>query len=201
MPSHSPTTDHNLERRYSSGSLEQKIHNKTSLQEQIGWPKEPRRPLVCLPAGMSEVLGGDLFKELLPGIFSLPVELLVLGKGSAEFGSLFTKLAKDHSHRVHIVQNSEAGMHKMMAAADMGLFLANGSTKDIAQCLAFGVVPIAPMQEGLSDYDPVQETGNAFTFENPTVWHVYASLVRACETYKFPFDWRTIQKHCMETVR
>ncbi|MBI3816230.1 hypothetical protein HY285_01635 [Candidatus Peregrinibacteria bacterium] len=196
----SPAYDHHIARRYSIGSLDQKIQNKTALQEELGWPKEPKRPILCLPAGMTETLGGELLRETLPGILSLEVEILILGKGSAAYGSLFTKLAQEQKHRMHIVSSEESAVRRMVAAADMALFLSEHASKELAFCLPYGVVPIAPRLPGLEDYNPVQETGNAFLFEAKTEWHCFAALVRACETYRFPFDWRTIQRHCMESV-
>ena len=80
------------------------------------------------------------------------------------------------------------------------LFLSNPTAhEELAHCLQYGVVPIAPEVKELDDYNPVQETGNSFLFEQPTVWNAFAALVRAIETYKFPFDWRTIQRHGMES--
>jgi len=68
-------------------------------------------------------------------------------------------------------------------------------------CLAYGVVPVAPADtDGLDNYNPVQESGNAFTYDQPDVWRSFTAIVRAMETFKFPFDWRTIQKHCMNSA-
>jgi len=197
-----PAFDPLIARKYSVGTVDQKSHNKTALQRKLGWPAEPRRPMVALPLGMTDKLGGALFLETLPGILSLPVEILVLGKGSEKYGAAFTKLAKEQPHRVHIVAEKETEIHAMYAAADLALFLTQTSEREEMEiCLRYGVVPVAP--EGtatLDDYDPVQETGNAFLFSSPTPWNVFAQLVRAMETYKFPYDWRTIQRHGMETA-
>lgn len=196
-----PHTDSSIARKYSSSSLDQKVVNKTALQEEIGWPAEPRRPMLCFPAGMSEKLGGALFQELLSGLLALPIEVIIIGKGSANYGTLFTKLSKDHSHRMHILHDSEENQHKMFAAADMALFLSDpASMKELSVCLHYGVVPVSLPCAALEDYDPVQESGNAFLYEKPDAWLAFASLVRATETYKLPFDWRTIQKHGMETA-
>ena len=197
----SPHTDSTIAHRYSSSSLDQKLLNKTALQEEIGWPAEPKRPMLCLPAGMSEKLGGPLLQELLQGLLALPIELLIIGKGSASYGTLFTRLSKEHRHRLHILADTEENHRKMYAAADMALFLSDPSSlKELRACLQYGVVPISVPASALEDYDPVQESGNAFLYEHPNSWLAFASLVRAVETYKLPFDWRTIQKHGMETV-
>lgn len=194
----SPAQDTLILERYSVGTLDRKVQNKIALQQAWGWPKEPRRPMICLPEGMTDALGGDLLKELMDGMLSLDLSIVVLGKGSSDFGTYFTKLAKAEPHRVRIMKNEEAALHQLFAASDMTLLLTPAQEESLASALAYGAVPISIEHPMLDDYNPVQESGNAFTFTEATVWKVYASLVRACETYKFPFDYRTIQRHGME---
>lgn len=181
---------------------EGKIESKLALQQSLGWPAEPKRPMLCLPAGMSEKLGGTLLEELLPGLLTLPIEILVVGKGSAAYGTLFTKLAKEHRHRIHIVADKDQPLRQMVEASDMALFLSDPKhMKELQQCFTSGVVPVSLPSSVLDDYDPVQESGNAFLFGSPNAWQCFAALVRAIETYKLPFDWRTIQRNGMETIR
>jgi glycogen synthase len=159
---------------------DRKTERKLALQASLGWPEEKKRPMLCLPAGMSEKLGGALFQELVAGLLALPVEILVVGKGSQTFGTLFTKLSKDHKHRIHIVADSEAKVQEMIDASDMALFLTPPKgMKELAACMEAGVIPVSLPCAGLEDYDPVQESGNAFLFETADVWHCYAALVRA----------------------
>lgn len=198
----SPVRNSTIVRRYDLHSLEEKLKNKTALQEQLGWPEEPKCPLFYLPAGMNKSLGGALFKEILPGLLTLNVQLIIRGKGSNEYGSLFTELAKTHSHRIAIIPDREERRSQMYTAADGALFLADPSTlPELKHCLQYGVVPIAPECKALENYNPIQESGNAFLYEKLDPWHCFAALVRALETHCFPFDWRTIQRHCMESVQ
>ncbi|MDD4628828.1 MAG: hypothetical protein PHE68_05575 [Candidatus Peribacteraceae bacterium] len=195
----SPLSDTKIAARYGVRNLEQKLENKKALQKELGWPMEAKVPLLCLPMGMSESLGGPLFKEVLPGLLSLPMEIVILGKGSSEFGEIFTKLATERGHRLAILPHDEGSIRKMYAASDMALFLtAPAETEEMKYCLTYGVVPIAPEGKPLEDYNPVQETGDSFLFSQLTAWHCFAAIVRAMETYKFPFDWRTIERHGME---
>lgn len=197
-----PATDQKIAQRYSATTLEKKGKNKTSLQEELGWPLETKRPVVCLPAGMSESLGGKLLEEVMAGLLSLPVEILILGKGSKEYGEYFTKLASEQGHRVAIIPNEDVNIRKMLAASDFALFCADADgMPEVDQCLEYGVVPIAPASGSLKDYNPVQESGNAFIYDKKDVWGVFGALVRAVETHRFPFDWRTIQKHCMGSAK
>lgn len=197
-----PATDQKIAQRYTAQSLEKKGKNKTSLQEELGWPAEGKRPVLCLPAGMSEKLGGKLLEEVLPGLLSIDVEMLILGKGSATYGKLFTQLANTHPHKVAIIPNEEVALRKLYAASDMALFLEDPSTlPELPLCLSYGVVPIAPKTSALDNYNPVQEAGNAFLYEEMDMWHCFAAIVRAIETHRFPFDWRTIQKHAMGSIK
>lgn len=197
-PSSSPASDTTLDYPYTAKTLDMKLQNKATLQEELGWPVEPKRMLLCLPAGMTETLGGELLMELLPGLATLPVELVILGKGSARYGTVLTQLAGKHRHRIAILPAQEAAQTRLLAAADASLFLTDaGELSALPLALTYGAVPIALAADGLEDYNPNQESGNAFVFQTPTVWHAFAAVVRALETYRFPFDWRTIQRHCM----
>jgi starch synthase len=197
-----PATDQKITQRYTASSLEKKGMNKVSLQEELGWPAEAKRPVICLPAGMSEKLGGKLLEQVLPGLMSLDVQILVIGKGSAEYGSLFTELSQKHAHRIAILPNDEVSMRKMYAASDAVLFCSDPSDlPELAEALSYGVVPIAPNTKALENYNAIQEAGNAFLYKEETVWDCFGALVRVIETHKFPFDWRTIQKNSMESVK
>lgn len=201
MPPFSPVRDSTIARRYTPHSLEEKLKNKTALQTRLGWPEELKCPLFCLPVGMNKSLGGALLKEILPGLLTLNIQLIIRGKGSNEYGSLFTELAKTHSHRIAIIPESEENRCQMYAAADAALFLADPSAlPELRHCLQYGIVPIAPDCKVLENYNPIQESGNSFLYDELTVWHCFAAIVRAVETHRFPFDWRTIQKHCMESA-
>jgi starch synthase len=201
MQNLSPATDTSIARKYGAHSLEDKTQNKIAFQEELGWAAEPKRPIICLPAGMTDALGGALLKELLPGLLSLPVEILIVGKGSAAYGALFTQLAKEQGHRVAIIPDEEDMIRKMYAASDAALFLADPSKQqELRNALSYGAIPVSLPCSVLENYDQNQESGNAFIYEKADVWSAFAAVVRSLETYRFPFDWRTIQKHCMATV-
>lgn len=198
MSTLSPSTDTAIAHKYAADSLEHKAKNKTALQKEFGWAEETKRAMICLPTGMSDKLGGELLKELMAGLLTLPVEIVILGKGSAAYGEYLTDIAKEHAHRVAIVANDEKSIRKMFAAADMALFLSDASDlPELEAALRYGTVPVCPVAKKVHAYDPNQESGEAFLYDKETVWHSFGAIVRALETFRFPYDWRTIQKHCM----
>lgn len=180
--------------------LNDKPKAKAALQKESGWPMESRCPVICIPSGMTKELGGKLFEQLLPGLLSLEVEVLILGKGSSSYGSFITGLAEEQNHRITIIPNKPAAIERMFKAADMALFFSDpASLPELSACLRNGTVPISPQTKAVSDYNPVQESGNAFLYKKEDVWQCFAAIVRAVETHVFPFDWKTIQKHCLES--
>ena len=203
----SPETDTHILASYTQKTLDQKVRNKSALQKECGWPIESKRAMVCLPMGMTEALGGQVLKAMLPGLLTQSMELLILGKGSKEYGALFTELQKEHGHRVAILEATEASVHKILAASDIALFFADvEGSLEVKACLSYGVIPIAPECAALENYDPVQEHGTGFLYAprknaEQTAWSAFAALARALETFKFPFDWRTIQRQCMEAAK
>jgi starch synthase len=199
----SPSYDNKIAHKYSARTLEHKVENKLKLQEEFGWPREPKVPALCIPGGMDDDLGGRLFKDVLEGILSTSSQILVRGVGSQEYGELFTTLEHKHRHRVRILKDEPVNLRKMYAAADMALFFATAGRKDEATltALSYGVVPVAPQYPPLENYNPVQEAGNAFTCEDVSRWTWFQALARAIETFKFPFDWWTIQVAAMETAK
>ncbi len=201
-PNFSPSYDNKIARKYSAKTLEEKVQNKLALQEELGWPEEKKVPVVCVPVALTDANGARLFLEILPGLMELNVQLLVIGKGNKEIGEAISHLAKEKKHRVAIVKDTEDDRRKMYAAADMALFLADtNDVEELQHCLNYAAVPLAPATKALDNYNAVQESGNAFLYEKPNLWQCFASVARAAETFQFPYDWRTIQRHCMESVK
>lgn len=201
MPILSPAYDNKIARKYSARTIEHKLENKLALQDAVGWIEEPKSPVICIPTGMNDDLGGELLTQVLPGLLELPVSIVIRGRGSKKYGEMFLELTKSHSHRVAIVGDDELSIRRLFAGSDMALFLADHDEEgELENALRYGTIPISPQRSILENYNPVQESGNAFVFEAATPWQCFGSVVRAIETFKFPFDWRTIQRHAMDTA-
>ena len=51
----------------------------------------------------------------------------------------------------------------------------------------------------LNNYHPNEETGNSFTYPSTNPWDIFMALVRAHETYRFPYDWQHIVRGVFRT--
>ena len=201
MPSLSPAYDNKIARKYSARTIEHKAENKAALQEALGWIEDPKQAIICIPVGLTESNGGMLLEEILPGLLELPVNIVVRGKGAKKYGELFMNLAKTHKHRIAVLPDDENSMRKMLAGSDVALFLSEQDEDgELENALRYGALPVSLPQPLLENYNPVQESGNAFVYESQSKWQCFAAVARALETFKFPYDWRTIQRHAMDTA-
>ena len=95
------------------------------------------------------------------------------------------------------LEYSRESRHKLLEASDMSLIF---SFSDVQEILLNGTVPISPDRKEVSDYDPNRETGNGFVYRENDYWCAFATLVRALETFKFPYDWNNIVKKGVSSV-
>lgn len=87
--------------------------------------------------------------------------------------------------------------HKVMQAADMAVAF---EFNDVEEMMLSGVVPISGKRKEVSDYDANSEKGNAFIYGSANRWVIFATLVRALETFKFPYDWAHIVRSGVKSV-
>lgn len=132
----------------------------------------------------------------------MDIQLLVLGVGSADYQGLFAKYAEQYSDKMKILINDELSRRKIYAASNISLIFKNNSQNalELKNALAYGVLPVIQNDPILKNYNPVNESGNAFLFEKENEWLFFAALVRALENYKFAYDWQNLELAAMETL-
>ncbi len=136
---------------------------------------EGRMPLICL---MTDDESSEIIK-MIEGVEALGVHLVI---------------AEKHPVCLHKAKSTMCGVSQKEAleAADIAIVF---NAEDIATARKFGCVPVAPeLNVATVNYNPVQEKGNGFYFKNTTAWDIFAALVRALETYQFPYDWDNVLK-------
>lgn len=184
----------------STALAEQKAEAKASFQKKCGWRASTKKPLICIPGGVTAAAGGDILTAVLPGLIDLDIQVAVLGKGSKEHGEILSRAAALHPSNLVILPDQDAALHAMLLASDMALFAGQAKPELLQRCLAMQTVPVGIRQSLLEDYQPNAETGNAFLCTSVTQWQLFAAIVRALETFRFPYDWRTIRTHCAESA-
>ncbi|MBI2464391.1 hypothetical protein HYV57_05535 [Candidatus Peregrinibacteria bacterium] len=134
----------------------------------------------------------EMLPLLIEGFLTLPLQLAII-EPAKDLLKNAVKLPKN-GNAIFI---SEKSMERLFEASDMALFLMETyhSFVPIKSALRSKVVPI--MQgfselKNLTNYNPVTEKGNSFLFDHFTAWNIFAEVVRACENYRFPYDWKNI---------
>lgn len=129
-----------------------------------------------------------MLRDLLAGVVNLEAKVIILSENnpSAEFKDSAIVLPYSRRNRKYLLE-----------AADIALCL---DFNDAEEMLLNGVIPVSTSRRELSDYNPNHETGNAFIYNKNNSWSIFAAMVRAVETFKFPYDWKGIVRQGLESV-
>jgi hypothetical protein len=166
---------------------------------------EPKTALVLLFAtdlnGEKELFPREGLFRLLEGLLVLDVKVVVIDtQQPADLNNLGEFAGRPTGHITwYNPQQDNSGQAKeekeidrLLLAADLAILFNHHA--DLVQLLMhYGVVTVAdencPL---LSTYKPNEETGNAFLFKKRDLWSIFATVVKALETFRFPFDWKHI---------
>ena len=199
MPTLTPAYDNKIYQKYSKNSLQGKEKNKISFCQDFGLKYDKKVPLLCLTFPLTEKNNLTMLQDVIGGLLEQEVTVALTGIGTEKFQDFFEKIAKDNPKKIAIVSDNDDNKRKLYAASDIYLCTCTGKEclEEMEAALSYGVVPISPPCDLVSDYDGAKESGNAFTYNEGSAWSFFASLIRALENFKFPYDWKTIQVNCM----
>ena len=128
--------------------------------------------------------------QLLEGLFVLPMKIIVVTNNEPPD-------LKDHpSGHITFVNNKDGREQPLIdeytLAADMAIDCDSEHSR-LLQVMEKGTVVIGFSDSPfLENYHPNDETGNSFTFDSYNPWDIFRAVVRATETYRFPYDWGNI---------
>jgi len=101
---------------------------------------------------------------------------------------------------VEVIGEDYRDINKVISDSDVVVLL-NADEKMLKLAWSQGVVPVTQaFSPNIKDYNPNTESGNAFIYQNIDKWEIFAAIVRALETYKFPYDWKFIKRSCLKSV-
>lgn len=154
------------------------------------WPGfDIKEPLLVIFT-TKEKSNHELVHKLLEGLLVLPLCVAVVSE--EEPG----EAVKHHSGKIFWF-NPESGLNApkldhLLMGADMAVVF-DEKQATLRALFEKGVVPIGHEKSVmLANYNAIEEKGNSFTYAEKGPWGVFAAVVRACETYRFPYDWQHI---------
>lgn len=153
--------------------------------------------------GEKELMKRDELFKILEGCLVLNAKIVVIDTQQPSDLKNLSELQSNHEHQITWfnpqMDDSEKGrqekeMDRLLLAADMAV-LFNHHLEMIHLLMNYGVVVIGDEKSPLlENYKPNEESGNAFVFPKKDAWGVFSAMVRAIETFKFPYDWKFIIK-------
>lgn len=197
---YNPAYDNKIPQKYSKKTINNKIKNKEALMNELHLPFDKRVPLVCVTYTLSDKNNLSIIQDIMNGIMEQPVQMVLTGIGTEKYQKFFTDLAEKNPGKVAIVNNNDDERRKIYAASDIILIptLSDECVEEGKRAMRYGVVPVTPPQDFVEDYNPNQESGNAFVYLKDSPWNLFASFIRTIENCRFPYDWKNIQVSAME---
>lgn len=138
----------------------------------------------------------NLIGGLADGLKSIDVSVVLFAAGDE------SNVPFDLREKCATVKMRGNNYHIFYEACDMMISLDRGVDENFLYDLWHsGIVPIVEEgNEAISNYNPNNETGNAFTYTSKNIWEIFAATIRAVETYKFPYDWKYIMRQGLKSL-
>jgi starch synthase len=201
-----PGHDHFLTRIYNSTELSGKKQCKKILQKYFRLHATgDETPIVGMVTRLSRQKGLDLVQADLDRLLSLRCQFVLLGSGEQDLQNHFRDIARSHAGDVGIEIGFRDDLaHRIIAGSDMILMPSLYEPGGLTQLygLKYGSIPIVRATGGLRDtvtpYDPLEGTGNGFTFTPYTPDALLAEMRRAVTFFRQKDSWARIVTNAMQ---
>jgi starch synthase len=193
-----PAADGHLAANYDASSLDQKVLNKSALQERLNLERDSRIPLIGFVGRLTHQKGVDLIAAALAELAALPAQIALLGKGDRELEGALGAAAARHPGRVAMATGFDEPLaHLIEAGADLFLMPSRYEPCGLNQMYSqrYGTLPVARATGGLADTIRDGETG--FLFERAETSSLTAAVRRAVAAWREPGRWREMQGAAM----
>ena len=200
----SPSSDAFLAARYDAASLDDKVANKSALQQRLGLAQLADVPLLGVVSRLTHQKGSDLIADVAPRMASFGAQLAVLGAGDGGYERALVDAARSHAGTVAtVIGFDEQLAHMIEAGADAFLMPSRFEPCGLNQMYSqrYGTPPIAHATGGLVDsiVDATAEnlasgTATGFLFNDATGEALAGSIEKALAIYRSPPQWRALQR-------
>jgi len=198
-----PARDPHLVSPYSMRRLAHKAPNKAALQKEFNLPVDADVAMLGLVSRMVHQKGVDILLDALPSLIELPLQLVVLGSGEAQYEQALRAQAARYPDRLAVLAGyDEAIAHRIQAGADLFLMPSRFEPCGLSQLysLRYGTVPLVRRVGGLADTvtDAAPEalaagTATGIAFDAPTPAALAHAVKRALALRRDARLWKQMQ--------
>jgi starch synthase len=203
-----PRTDRLLEENYDINNLKKRALNKLALQREFDLEADEKIFTVGFVGRLSEQKGLELILQVLPHFLKefKDAQFFEVGGGESRFIEALKKLKKEFPRQVGIHPLSNFTLPRLLfAGGDVVLIPSRFEPCGQVQmeAMRYGAIPVVRATGGLKDtvedFEPLQNTGTGFVFNDYDPWPLFAKLVQAYEVFQHPNIWSKLQQRAMRT--
>ncbi len=201
----SPGTDPHIHANYSVNDLRGKGLCKLALLKELGLEVKRKAPVVSFIGRLTGQKGIELLEKNIDFLLDSGCRVIVLGEGETSMEDI---LEKRHKHREGLfalkIGFNEPLAHRVYAGSDITLMPSLYEPCGLVQMisLSYGSIPVARNTGGLSDtindYDPLDDEGTGFLFDDYNVSAFREALKRALIVFYVKNRWVKIVKRAMK---
>jgi starch synthase len=199
-----PETDDFLPVKYNFNSLEKKEANKKMLLKEVGLPYDGKKILIGIVSRLAYQKGFDIIIPVLDEILNLEIQLVILGKGEAQYEEDLKKFAEKYPDKMHChIGYHNRLSHLITAGSDLFLMPSRYEPCGLNQMysLNYGTIPIVRKTGGLADtvkdYDEHDSHGNGFSFTEYSSSKLMSKIKRALKVIENNEEKMKMQKKGM----
>jgi len=202
-----PAGDPHLPAGFSARDISGKRACKAALQQELGLPVEPDRPLLGFISRLTHQKMADVLVQALPWLADQGAQFALVGDGCPELSGAFEAAARSRPESLAVrIGYQEPLAHRICAGADMLLAPARFEPCGLTQLygMRYGAIPIVRRTGGLADtvVDAdrralLSGAATGFSFQEPTTAGLTRAIRRALRAYGEPLAWRRLQRQAM----
>jgi starch synthase len=196
-----PSKDQYIPHKFGVANLAGKHACRVALLNEAKLPVRERVPLIGMITRLTHQKGIDLVFEAAETLFSLDLQMIVLGTGDDASHKEFRRLERAYPDRLKVyLEFNDRLAHWIEAGSDIFLMPSRYEPCGLNQMYAlnYGTVPVVRAVGGLADtvtdYDPKTGTGTGFVFHDYTAEAMLEALTQAIALYGNKQPWTRLMK-------
>ena len=205
MEVYNPKSDRYIEQNFTVDSLDKRIINKSTLQQELGLSVDNNALLMGVVSRLVEQKGIELILQILDRFMSYTnAQLVVLGTGDRDYETQLWQMSARFRGRMSVqLLYSDPIARRIYSGCDVFLMPSKFEPCGISQMMAmrYGCVPIVRRTGGLVDtvshHNPIDNSGTGYCFDRYEPLDLYTSMVRAWEGFHYKDKWQELQQRGM----